>query len=65
MQEKFFDDRINDFKRKVKFNRVQIFKIVKRGCLSVAAEILFDVRARAGEFNLAVLARQTKKNRDR
>lgn len=64
MQEKIFDNRINDFKG-VKFNRVQIFKIAKRGCLSVAAEILFDVRARIGEFNLAVLARQAKKNRDK
>ena len=42
-------------------NRIQIFKIFERGNLSVAAEILFEVRTRLGEAHLDILARKTQK----
>lgn len=45
-------------------NRIQISKIFKRGGLSSAAEILFEIRSRAGEFDLDIPARQTQKTCD-
>ena len=45
------------------FNRVQIFKMLEQNCLHVAAKALPDVRARAGENDLAVPARQKETNR--
>lgn len=48
----------------VKVNRVQIFKIVECGNLSVAAEILFGIGADSGKLNLVIPACQAKKNCD-
>ena len=61
MQEKFFDNRINDLQRTVNFNRIQFLKTLEQDNLSVAAEILFDFRARFGKSDLDFLARQKKK----
>ena len=56
-QEKIFDGRINGAKESGT-HRVQIFKIAEQNNLPVAAEILSEVRAGLGEFDLDFLARQ-------
>ena len=57
MQEKFFGGRINGAKESGT-HRVQIFKIIEQSGLPFAAEILFEVRAGLGEFDLDFSARK-------
>ena len=57
MQGKIFQNRINDHERLVKSNRIPFPKNFEQNNLYVAVEILFDVGARLGEFDLDFPAR--------
>ncbi len=59
VQRKEYITRLKIFQREGEFNRIQVIETFERRSLSVAAEILYDVRSRLGAIDMAVPARQT------